>query len=351
MPCIPTLKKLYTNNTSQWTAMLSVFFHQVYFSDDVSGIYVVNPSPDDDTSNGTRSNGIGWNSYFNYDDENYDDDDERTVDAVKPAEPPETDVVGVADAFAKFRRLDRLIDEEEDVPRERKPVRKITPPRQEPLLLLHQNASSSLSSTTLPTPTVATPVVDAIPVVQRHDDVEQTVAVNGGDSKPTRVNIRHDETPVVATPDHRKTRDATDNEQAIEPEVTRSLPSRWESSSAQGSSGTRGSHEPIVPSEPVMTTKAIPDVRTSSGSQKTGVAVVTADISDVERPASSANVTSSVGVGTSANSGEKMAQRTRSNRLAFTRNKLAKFRLLESMHLERPQETVSNKVNIYDCNC
>jgi hypothetical protein len=338
---------------------------QVRFSDDMTGFYIVNPDPFESgaKSNGQQFNGFAEDEEKDEENEDRDDDDEdedvfathstaRSI-TVEQAEP-EVEVVAVADAFAKFRRLDQMIDEDEDcfVAKERKPVRKITPPREEPMLLerlqgiipslacdkeaasggqivkdekitgvptMQQNVNvNHQSDGQLPKPSELPrdqPVREpsAVAPSENQRDSKQETEIGGAGSRR--------ESTAVGKPT-----DGAESERP-EPGTIRALRQRWEMMDT-------GSTEAALNIAPVAaTTGSSLSLTGSAGSQP---ALPPADSTRRQTPPtqSADDTVRDARLSAMADDGPR-ARSSLPTSLAFTKNRLAKFRLLESRQLER----------------
>ena len=219
---------------------------QVRFSDDMTGIYVVNPDPEDTAENASSLLEAQWKNITTDDDDVIEEQEEeyevfpdtQTTPMLAQGAEPETEVVAVADAFAKFRRLDQLIDEDDDVPRERKPVRKITPPREEPTLFeRYQQMTASKTDTSVVTVSAEERALktDAGPDMGVNGQAKTTVGAANqprpppGKTKDVNVTSTHhfDELDFKGTrqPSSRKHQEEAERP---EPGTTRTLRTRWE---------------------------------------------------------------------------------------------------------------------------
>jgi hypothetical protein len=347
----------------------------VRFSDDMTGIYVVNPDPDEPFATSVTSNELFFSGVAEdekekdeeEDDEEDDDDfDESDVFGERSAADyaePEVEVVAVADAFAKFRRLDQMIDEEDRcIPKERKPVRKITPPRDEPMLLerlqgLHPSPVGVQSATSgeqiinagdvVGTPT-AEHVADVKPVAEgralKPPEYPSEQPVNRVPSVLPPVSRCDDQrdsgresvvgATAVSHPDAsaKKPTDGAGSERP-EPGTIRALRQRWEMKDTGGSDA--------APSGVAVATSS------SSSTRPLGEQVLAPAAEATQPPtlpAQSAAKETVVDGHFTATGGGSRTRQSLPTSLAFTRNRLAKFRLLESKQLERQTITVRHKV-------
>jgi len=334
----------------------------------MTGMYIVNPDPDDAVEN---TSGLTESRLDNFSED--DDEDGREEDKVIDVFPdtlttpttmkvtePETEVIAVADAFAKFRRLDQQIDDDEDVPRERKPVRKITPPREEPTLFERYQQMTASSTNKTDSSAVLSPTQEMVPEADARRDTVDTgylkmpiVAADQAQHQyqhqyqPERTHAVNESKHQLQELDSIAARQLPTSEQMHhqenerpEPGNMRTLRTRWELIDAgqvvpSNSASETNRNNPLPPSVKQSGGKLDHDGHLEERLQRTTTTDV--ETSNEHHPTSVAGRSSKTRQGLPSS-------------MAFTKNRLAKFRLLESMHLEKTPEVVRHKVGCtYRC--
>lgn len=320
------------------------------------------------------------------------DKDERPNDG-KVKEVEHDVPVQVADAFAIFRQLD-LGQYEEPPPPERKPIRKITPPRQEPLLIQKVDKKTDHAPEkdkfqvvealppSLPTTTTAAAESSAVTELNlsepdktlKDKKVDQHQHVESSSSgQASMVVIPKQNTQPQAPSDHgsevrleRKPVDGRRNSADVlsglpEPGLTKTLLSHWktmedslETMPTGRSSGVihpRATWAGTWPVEVHHSTHRVSDMHPghehsgagdgdgSSQSHGEELKLVTRS---QNQPNDASTITSVIST-THNNKAPQKARYSLPPSLAFTRNQLAKFRQLEALNVERATEPVKHK--------